>query len=342
MKIKKILGLSILSLFFIISPVINQAAAEKPNFYIDISLFPEGYAKFKVDADNYGNLGDVVLELPTLKCEEINTSDLRKKIRVTDIPDMQTYEGHIDLRPDCSGVGIMRPHGNLKNSTISFTYQNFDWQWHPEKYPFDGYNMSLLISFPVIRTEDSISASIRILLPPSMVVTNRSAYLIWEHPANTSYKFIPFDSSLDMQGNQQIILLETRTFFKDNPAPAIYIPLEFERKDSFLQIGFEMIIVFLMIILILLSALIYKKENTDLGILTIVALLFSSYQLLAHDKPVGVTTILDRLFLFFIGWSLFLFIFHTDNKLGILRVKIIRLWNKSKSATWHLLQIVNK
>ncbi len=69
------------------------------------------------------------------------------------------------------GVGITRPH-NSKNSTISFIYQNFDWKWHPEEYPFDSYNMPLLIGFPIIRTEDSVSASIRILLPPNMVIKN--------------------------------------------------------------------------------------------------------------------------------------------------------------------------
>ncbi len=136
---------------------------------------------------------------------------------------------------------------------------------------------------------------------------NSSAYRLWEHPANTRSIPNEIDYILDKQGNQQIILLQTLTFFKDNPAPAIYIPLEFERNDLLLQSALRILTLFLLVILILLAALIYKKESTDLGILTIIALLFTSYQFLAIDKPVGFTTTLDWVFLFFITASLVLF-----------------------------------
>jgi len=331
MKILKILKSCISSLLIIIIFTSWQVAAEKPNYNIDISLFPEGYAKFKIDVDNYGNLGDVVIELPVLKCEDNydNLSNLRRKLKVTDIPDMQTYEGAIDLKKNCNGVGITRPSGISKNSTISFTYQNFDWKWRPENYPFDSYDMPILISFPVIRTEDSVTVSIRILLPPNMVVKNSSAYyLLWSHPENKD-RLNPNDITIDKQGNQQIIVIERNIILKDNPPPAIYMPLEFEREDFILKYSFLLISVFLIIILILLWAMI-KKGDIDLGILTIVGLLFSSYQLLSYDKPVGVTTILDIWFLIFIGLSFLLFILHLVNKLGGLRTIISMLWNKSR------------
>lgn len=337
MNIKKFLRLSILSLFFILLFTSWQVVAEKPNFYIDISLLPEGYAKFKIDIDNYGNLGDVII-LPVLKCEAnfTNTSDVRRKLKVTDIPDMQTLEGPILLNNSCMGMSITRPLGNSKNYTISFTYQNFDWKWHPENYPLDSYEMPILISFPVIKTEDSIMVSIRIFLPPNMVVKNSSAYLLWEHPANKRGEWNKNYFIQDKQGNQNIIVFEKSIFVKDNPTPAIYMPLEFEREDYTLQKTFYIIIIFLTLILILLSVLIFKNENTDLGILTIVALIFSSYQLLNHDKPAGVTTILDKFFLIFIVWSLLLFIFRTASKLEVLQTIFLEL--QIKLEEWRKIQ----
>ncbi len=330
MKMKGFLTLSVLSLVIILLFASWQVAAEKPNYYIDISLFPEGYAKFKIDVNNY-NLGDVII-LPTLKCEDnfTNISDLRRKLKITDIRDNQTYEGLISLNNSCMGVGITRPQGNSTNSTISFTYRNFDWKWHPEDYPLDSYEMPILISFPEIRTYDSIMVSIRISLPPNMVVKNSSAYLLWEHPTNKRGEWNKDLPLQDKQGNQQIIVFEKSIFLKDNPTPAIYMPLEFEREDFFLQYSFYIIIGLLMVILILFSVLILKTKNNDLGILTVVAVIFSSYQLLSPDKPAGVTTTLDKLFLLFIGWSLLLFILHMVSKLVDLQTIIVKLWKKSR------------
>ncbi len=331
MNIKKFLIFSISSLFIVVLFTSWQVAAEKPNYYIDISLFSEGYAKFKIDVDNYGNLSDAVIELPTLKCEDNFTSisDFRRKLKVTDIPDIQIYKGVIDLKENCNGVRITRPSGISRNSTISFTYQNFDWKERPENYPFDSYYMPILISFPLNRMEDSVTVSIKILLPPNMVVVkNHSAYSLWSHPANT-YTFNDNELTIDKEGNQQIIVFEKNIFLKDNSPPVIYIPLEFEREYSLLQFPFLLISVFLIVSLILLSAMV-KKGINDISILTIITLILSSHQLLIKDKPVGATTTLDKLFLFFLGWSFLLFIFHLVNRLGGLRTTISKLWNKSE------------
>lgn len=326
MKSKKIILYTLL-FFLIIFSISGQAGAEKTNYYIDISLFPEGYANFKIDVDNYGNLGGIVIELPSLKCEDNldNISDLRKKIIVSDLPDEQTLEGLIDLKPKCMGIGITKPSDNSKDFTVLFTYKNYDWEIHPESYPFDDYKMPILISFPEVRTEDSVLISTRIFLPPNTEVENISAYTSGEHPANTKSDLIHIINTTEKRGNQQIILLESHSYLtKNNPAQAIFIPLEYKR-GGFLPKFFKIFTSLLFFILILFTFLMHKKENTDLGILTIVALVFSYYQFFVSDKPQGVITRLDWMFLIFIGWSLLLFIYHILNKLGGLQTIITEL-----------------
>ena len=149
-------------------------AAETSYYDIEISLLPEGYAEFEINVDNYGDFGGSVIELPILKCDDsiINISDLRKKIRVSDIPDDRTGEGLVDLRGSCMGVMIDPPRDFPKDFTISFTYENSDWEFHPEKYPFDDYSTPILISIPKIRSDDRAWVYTSIILPPNTEAKN--------------------------------------------------------------------------------------------------------------------------------------------------------------------------
>lgn len=177
MTVKQILRLSVLFLcFYIISTPVQ--AAEIANYYIDISVQPEGYAEFEIYVQDYGNFENKIIELPILKCEEnLEISDVHKKIKVLDIPDIQTLEGHIDLNESCLGVVLQPPKDfPQKNFTISFIYINSDWEIHPEKYPLDYYNMAILISFPEIRSEDKANVFTRILLPENTRIKNNSAF----------------------------------------------------------------------------------------------------------------------------------------------------------------------
>jgi hypothetical protein len=83
-------------------------AAETSYYDIEISVLPEGYAEFEINVYNYGDFGRRVIELPILKCDDsiINISDVRKKIRVSDIPDDRTGEGLVDLNESCMGVHV--------------------------------------------------------------------------------------------------------------------------------------------------------------------------------------------------------------------------------------------
>lgn len=194
MNRNKLLIFVLFLLLFILSTSVH-ASAEQSNYYIDISLFPEGYAEFKLNVIDHTDLNGILIELPMPKCEDnlTNLSDLRKNLRVSDIPDEQTLEGKIELEKSCMGIGITKPKNTLKNFTFSFTYEDFNWELHPEKYPFDYYNMPILISFPKIRTENSALVSTKILLPLNTEAKNISAYRLWEHPSNTQSDFSKID-----------------------------------------------------------------------------------------------------------------------------------------------------
>jgi len=314
MKIKQILRLSVLFFCFYIlfTPV---QAADETVYYIDISLFPESYAEFEITVKNYNFDGNEVIELPILKCEDnLNkTSDVFKKIRVSDISDFQTLEGAIDLNKSCMGVTIERPDGKPKNFTISFIYENTDWEVNNENYPQDNYKMPILISFPEIKSDDSVSVYTRIRLPPNTELTNNSTFKYWEHPFTTQQSGHVIDNKIYNYGGEQI--LESDTFFNKNHSPqAIYIPLEFKRKgflsDFSLDFSldfFTISIILLSFIFLLLSCLIFKGNDVKVEILTIAILLFSYYQFFASDKPIGITTRLDLVFIGFSVVTLFLF-----------------------------------
>lgn len=311
MKVKQILRLSVLLLcFFIISPPVQ--AAEKADYYIDVSIQPEGYAEFEIYVYNYGNFENKVIELPILKCEEnLEISDVHERIRVLDIPDTQTYKGHIDLNESCLGVGIQPPRDlSQKNFTISFIYKNSDWELHPEKYPFDHYNMAILIGFPKIRSEDEADVFTRILLPENTRIKNNSAFRYFEHPFSTQHTGNPIKISSDIHGNQQILRYENFHLTKETPSQAIYIPLEFKRElFGFIPIFFIISSTLIFSILIVLTGLaLLKRSDIKVEILTIAILLLSYYQILNIDKPVGSITYLDITFIFFSGWTLLLFL----------------------------------
>ena len=231
MKVKQILGLFVLfSCFYVLSTPVQ--AAEISYYDIEISLLPEGYAEFEITVDNYGHFDRRVIELPILICEDnlINRSvDVRKKIRVSDIPDDQTGEGRV-VNGSCWGVIIDQPRGFSKNFTIPFTYRNSDWEVHPEKYPLDYYSMPILISFPKIRSDDEAWVYTSIILPPNTEAKNISAYRVEEHSYTTPSTWKDNSFTNDTRGNQQIILLGSYGHFSRNTTPqAIYIHLEFER-----------------------------------------------------------------------------------------------------------------
>lgn len=313
MKSKKRLILYILLSFLLLFSTSDRAMAEKTYYYIDITLFPEGYAEFDIEVDDFNNLDETIIELPTLTYGDFNGSEIRNKIRISNIPDKQTLEPIIDLNKSCGGIGIIPLNNDLKDFNILFTYKNFDWELHPEKYPIDEYNMSILISFPEVRTEKSAQVSTRIMLPPNTEVQSLSAYRLWEHPANTQNTFNDIDYTIDQYGNQQIIVLDSHSYLsKDNSPQAIYVPLEFKRV-GIAPLFFKIVTLLLTVILILFTfILVFNKEkNIDLGLLAIVAFVFSYYQFLVNNKPEGVTTYLDWTFFIFIGWSLLLFIYQS-------------------------------
>lgn len=326
MKNKKRLILYILLSFLLLFSTSDRAMADETYCYIDITLFPEGYAEFDIEVDDYNKFDETIIELPTLTYGDFNGSELRKKIRVSNIPDKQTLEGNIDLKQSCGGIGIIPPNNDLKDFNILFTYKNVDWELHPEKYPLDYYNMSILISFPEIRTENSAQVSTRIMLPPNTEVQSLSAYRLWEHPANTQNTLNDIDYIIDQYGNQQIIVLDSHSHLTTGNSPqAIYIPLEFERV-GIAPLFFRIVTLLLTVILILLTFLAFNKEkNIDLGLFTIVAFVFSYYQFLVINKPEGIETSLDWTFSFFIVWSLLLFIYQVFNNLGHLQSIIAKV-----------------
>ena len=310
MKVKQIFRLSVLFLcFYIISTPVQ--AAEEAYYYIDVSVQPEGYAEFEIYVQNYGIFENKVIELPILKCEEnLEILDVHKRIKVLDIPDIQTLQGHIDLNESCLGVGIEPPRNfSQKDFTISFIYKNSDWELHPEKYPLDHYNMAILISFPKIRSEDKAHVFTRILLPENTRIKNNSAFRYFEHPFTTQHTGNPIYNSSDIYGNQQILQYENFYLTKNMPSQAIYIPLEFERV-GFIPNFFYLSSSFLVFILILLTWRTFKGKISDSKgeILTIAILSLSYYQILNIDKPTGIMTYSDKAFLFFTGWTLLLFL----------------------------------
>lgn len=313
MKVKQILKLFVL-LFCFYSLSTPVQATDETVYYIDISLFPEGYAEFEITVENYNFDGDKVIDLPILKCEDnLNkTSDVFKKIKVSDISDFQTSEGAIDLNKSCMGVTIERPDEKPKNFTISFIYVNNDWEVNNENYPQDNYKMPILISFPKIKSDDTAYVYTRIRLPPNTELTNNSTFKCWEHPFTPQKSGHPIDNKIYTYGGKQI--LETYTFFNKNHSPqAIYIPLEFKRKGflpDILPDFFTVSIFLLFIIFLILSWLIFKGNDVKVEILTIAILLFSYYQFFASDKPIGITTRLDLVFIGFSVVTLLLFLFN--------------------------------
>ena len=332
MKVKQILGLFVLFLcLYILSTPVQ--AAETSYYDIKISLLPEGYAEFEINVDNYGDFGERVIELPILKCDDtiINMSDVRKKIRVSDIPDDRTGEGLVDLSGSCMGVLIDHPRDFPKNFTISFTYENSDWEFHPEKYPFDDYSTPILISIPKISSEDRAWVYTSILLPPNTKAKNLSAYRLWGHPFTTPGTWHDNGFTIDTRGNQQILRLDSHgDFSKENSPQAIYIHLEFER-DGWLPLFFVVTSCLLVIILSFLTIPTLQGKDTGMGILTIAVLLFSYYQFLASDKPAGVITWLDWTFFIFIVWSLILFAIYLERKYHIRR-ELRKLFTKATTT----------
>ena len=313
MKEKKILKLFVLFFIFITFFTVNQVLAEESYYYIDISLFPEGYAEFEINIENNGDLGGIVIDLPLLVCdnESIYISDIRKKIKVTNIPDIQTFEGNIDLDKSCGGVGIVQPRNSPEDFTISFTYENSDWIFNPEDYPLDSYYMPILFSFPKIETEDSVSVSTKIMLPPNMKNTIYSPYFVWEHPLNTQSDFHNISYTSNTRGNQETIFLDSHSHFTKGSSPqAIYIPLNFERV-SFLQNLFILFTLILTLTLFFVTYRIYKKGTKIIEILMAIGFFVITYhQIFVSDKPLGVTTLFDWTFTIFIVWALTLFIIH--------------------------------
>jgi len=313
MKEKKLIKLFFLFFIFSIFFTINQVSAEETYYYIDISLFPEGYAEFEINVENNGNLGGIAIELPILVCEneQIYTSDIRKKIKVTNIPDIQTLEGHIDLNKSCGGVGIAQPRNSPEDFTISFTYENSDWIFNPEDYPLDSYYMPILFSFPKIRTEDSASVSTKILLPPNMKTTNFSPYFVWEHPLNTQNDFNNISYIHNTRGNQETIFLDSHSHLTQGSSPqAIYIPLNFKRV-GLLRNLFILFTIILALILIFVTYRIYKKETKVFEIIAVFGFFMITYQqIFVSNKPLGVTTLFDWMFNIFIVWALALFFIH--------------------------------
>lgn len=96
---RRILILFVLLLFCYLFYNSGQAVAETSYYYLDISLYSEGYADFEITVNDYGDFGGILMELPTPNCEnnKTNFSIIKNNVRVSEIPDIQTLIGKIDL-----------------------------------------------------------------------------------------------------------------------------------------------------------------------------------------------------------------------------------------------------
>ncbi|WP_319508918.1 hypothetical protein [uncultured Methanolobus sp.] len=325
---------------------VSQVLAEDSYYNIDIALFPEGYADFDLNVDNNGNLSGILIDLPILVCNNKSDyiPDVNKKIKVTGIPDKQTLEGYIDLENSCGGVEIVQSHNSNEDFMVSFTYENSDWEFHPENYPLDSYYMPILFSFPKIRTEDSILVSTQIILPPNMELISYSPYYVWQHPLNTQSLFYNITAITTTRGNQKTIVLDSHSYLtKDSPSRAVYMPLKFKR-ELFFQTWFIVLTVLIALALILETFRIYKKETSVLEIvMVIVSFLTIYHQSFVSNKPLGVITLFDWILSIFILWALILVIIYLRiskplNKNNEKREEIIGI--KAKEINQTIIQVL--
>lgn len=339
MKIKAILVLFALFLCFNMLSTSVQAASETAEYYIDISVFPDSYAEFEIIVNNHANFSCEVIGLPVLECEnDTDTKYISSKIRVTDIYGYGTLTGKVDLNKSCGGITVIKPINSPNDFTVSFIYDNFDWEPNPKNYPlegwfiFEGYRTHILLNFPEIGSDDKVWINtINILLPPNTEAINISASRWMEHPRNTAHG--PMNVSLikNVRGSQQILSLEYEMGYSNKDKRAIYIPLEFKRC-GYIPIFFIVSTILLVLTLLLLTIRIIKEKDINPEIIfTIVIIIITFYQFLASDKPAGFTTILDMAFLILTSWSLGLVVIYLVKKFSFwtaLKAKIIQFYKR--------------
>lgn len=337
MTSEKILLLVAMLLCFNAFSTSVQAASETAEYYIDISVFPDNYAEFEIIVNNHANFSREVISLPVLECgNDVNTKYISSKIRVSDIYDYGTLTGNIDLDKSCGGITVEKPVYAQEDFTVSFIYDNFDWESNPGNYPlegwwpFEGYSTHILLSFPEIRSDDRVWVNtINVLLPPNTNAKNIFASRWEEHPFNTSHSIEPMRIISNVRGSQQILSLEHEMSYSNGDKRAIYIPLEFKRHGS-TPIFFIISVVFFVLIL---SFLTLQPKNIKMDIIfTIIIMIFTLYSFLAIDKPAGPITILDNAFLILICWSMLLVIIYLIKQISfwtILNIKIIQMMAKA-------------
>lgn len=335
MKIKAIFVLFVLFLCFNMLSTSVQAASETAYYYIDISVFSDGYAEFEIIVNNHANFSSEVIGLPVLECE--NDTDIKyisSKIRVSDIRGYGTLTGKVDLNKSCGGIIVEKPANTPEDFTVSFIYDNLDWESNPKNYPLEGvwffedYSTHILFIIPEIKSADIVYINtINILLPPNTKAQNISAFRYGEHPLNYSESPNPVSFINNVRGSQQILSLNDEMRFSTGNKRAIYIPLEFKREGS-VQFFFIVLVFFFTLILFILTIQTINGKKIKMEIIfTIIIMIFTSYQFLASDKPTGLITILDSAFLIFICWSIILILIYLVKQLSFwtgLKTKIIQ------------------
>lgn len=308
-------------------------ASETAEYYIDISVFPDNYAEFEIIVNNHANFSREVIALPVLECgNDTSTKYISSKIKVLDIYDYKTLTGWVDLDKSCGGITIEKPINAPEDYTVSFIHTNFDWETNPENYPlegwepFEGYSTYILLSFPKIRNDDRVWInSINVLLPPNMKVINDSVSQWGEHPLNTTYDARSIQINNNTRGSQQILSLENEISYSNGGDRAIYIPLEFKR-DGAMPIFFIVSVIFFLLILFFLTI---QPKNIKMDIIIkIIGSIIAIYAFFYSSKPIGSITLLDKVFLFLICWSIFLVVIYLVKVLSlwtVLKVKIIQL-----------------
>lgn len=342
MKTKRVVILFVLSLCFytFFAPVL--AIAENTNYYLDITLFTEEYAKIEVGVENYGDFYNkgVVIGLPILRCVDSSSGRLNTsgRIRIFDIPPYQTLDGNF-FPKNCGGITILRPYEGTssdKNFAFTFRYDSSDWNLHPEKYPFDTYNMPILINFPNISSNamDGRGYTLtKIILPPNTIFENISVNRFYEHPLKTNHTPTSLYNTSYTRGNQQIMRLEKGMSYSSNSPPVlIYISLQFKRIFETQFIFIFGILAFSLLLYTISHKIAKTGRDFKADLLTIAIILFSYYQFLSTDKPVGVTTYLDYTFAIFMLWISILVFANLVNISSIRRKLSLkwRIWKTSR------------